>query len=100
MSSSGDETDESIRPVKDEPAYEEIPKAPPKRSYTDSLVAFALHLLLTPARILRPYAPNFVPFIVISLFIPLVVVLSAFSGWMVWKNVATDWHEHVWLQYG
>lgn len=51
-------------------------------------------------RLLRPFAPQLVPLLVFLALIPIVVSLSLFSGWYVWRNVAVSWKTEVYLQYG
>ncbi|KAF8913004.1 putative adipose-regulatory protein-domain-containing protein [Gymnopilus junonius] len=49
---------------------------------------------------LRPFAPRLVPLLVVSLFIPLVLVLSTAAGWVVWSNLSVSWQVPLYLQYG
>lgn len=99
MSSSDNDTDTSFQVVAQEPEQQ---LSPPKSQpgYLQQIRGHVIYLLLTPVRMLRPYIPNIVPFLILALFLPLVISLSTISGWMVWKNVATNWQEPVWLQYG
>ncbi|KAF8203713.1 hypothetical protein BJ912DRAFT_208655 [Pholiota molesta] len=50
--------------------------------------------------VLRPYAPTIVPVFVFSLFIPLILLLSALSGWFVWSSLSVSWKVPLYLQYG
>jgi hypothetical protein len=50
--------------------------------------------------ILRPYAPQIIPVLVCVLFVPLVILLSASAGFLVWKSVAVDWETPIHLQFG
>lgn len=100
MSSSDSDTDTAnFQVAAQEP---ELQHSSPKsqQGYLQQLGTHVVHLLFTPVRMLRPYIPNIVPFIILALFFPVVISLSTISGWMVWKNVATNWQEPVWLQYG
>lgn len=45
-------------------------------------------------------APQLITFLVCLLLVPLVIFLSVFAGWFVWKNVAVGWEAPVYLQYG
>ncbi|KAF8973868.1 hypothetical protein BDZ97DRAFT_1900628 [Flammula alnicola] len=49
---------------------------------------------------LRPFAPKIVPLLVCSLFIPLILLLSASAGWVVWSNLSVGWEVPLYLQYG
>ena len=49
---------------------------------------------------LRAYAPQIVPLFVCTLLIPLVVAVSIFAGWLVWKNASVSWEAPLYLQYG
>ncbi|KAI6007210.1 putative adipose-regulatory protein-domain-containing protein [Pisolithus albus] len=51
-------------------------------------------------RLLRPFVPQLVCLLVFLALIPIVVSVSLFSGWYVWKNVAVGWETEVYLQYG
>ncbi|KAI6031624.1 putative adipose-regulatory protein-domain-containing protein [Pisolithus microcarpus] len=51
-------------------------------------------------RLLRPFVPQLVCLVVFLALIPIVVSVSLFSGWYVWKNVAVGWETEVYLQYG
>ncbi|TFK30793.1 hypothetical protein FA15DRAFT_608275 [Coprinopsis marcescibilis] len=50
--------------------------------------------------LLRPYTPQIVPLVVCLLFIPLILVISAFAGYVVWNNLTTGWETPVYMQYG
>lgn len=45
-------------------------------------------------------APQLITLAVCLFLIPLVIFLSAFAGWFVWKHVAVGWETPVYLQYG
>ncbi|KJA29301.1 hypothetical protein HYPSUDRAFT_61326 [Hypholoma sublateritium FD-334 SS-4] len=49
---------------------------------------------------LRPYAPTLIPILVCALFIPLILLLSAFSGWYVWSSLSVSWQVPLYFQYG
>jgi len=49
---------------------------------------------------LRPIAPQLIPLTIFLLLIPLILLLSVFAGWIVWKNVAVGWETTLDLQYG
>lgn len=49
---------------------------------------------------LRPWAPQIIPLLVCTLFIPFLVFLSASAGWIVWRSVAVAWEAPLYLQYG
>lgn len=49
---------------------------------------------------LRPYAPTLIPILVCSLFIPLIILLSTFSGWYVWSSLSVSWQVPLYFQYG
>lgn len=51
-------------------------------------------------RLLRPFAPQLVSLLVFLALIPVVVSISLFSGWYVWRNVAVGWKTDIYLQYG
>lgn len=51
-------------------------------------------------RIFRPSAPQLIPLFVCLALIPIIIFLSLFSGWYVWKNVAVGWESPLYLQYG
>ncbi|KAI6047757.1 putative adipose-regulatory protein-domain-containing protein [Pisolithus marmoratus] len=51
-------------------------------------------------RLLRPFAPQLVSLLVFLALIPIVVSISLFSGWYVWRNVAVGWKTDIYLQYG
>jgi hypothetical protein len=48
----------------------------------------------------KPKAPQLITFSVCLLLVPVLVFLSVFAGWFVWKNVAVGWDAPVYLQYG
>src|ERR1700692_1743828 len=49
---------------------------------------------------LKPIAPQLITLSVCLLLVPLIVLLSVFAGWFVWKNVVVGWETPVYLQYG
>ncbi|KAJ6519679.1 hypothetical protein C8R45DRAFT_952357 [Mycena sanguinolenta] len=49
---------------------------------------------------LHPYFPRVVPLLVCLSFVPLLLLLSASAGWIVWRNVAVGWQTPLYLQYG
>lgn len=51
-------------------------------------------------RIFRPIAPQLIPLFICLALIPIIIFLSIFSGWYVWKNVAVGWEYPLYLQYG
>jgi hypothetical protein len=61
---------------------------------------FLQSLFSTTFALLRPYAPQIIPVLVCVLFIPLVILLSASAGFVVWKSVAVDWETPIHLQFG
>jgi hypothetical protein len=63
-------------------------------------VRLSFRALSNVSRLVLPITPKFIPFIVCSLFIPLVLFVSISAGWIVWKNVAVGWEATLYLQYG
>ncbi|KAG6878647.1 hypothetical protein C0993_001170 [Termitomyces sp. T159_Od127] len=63
---------------------------------------FRLFLVFTTnlASHLRPFAPQIVPIFICMALIPLILLLSLFSGFIVWKNVAVGWESPLHLQFG
>ncbi|KAJ7275185.1 hypothetical protein B0H12DRAFT_1086139 [Mycena haematopus] len=49
---------------------------------------------------LHPYFPRVLPLLVCLSFVPLLLLLSASAGWIVWRNVAVGWQTPLYLQYG
>ncbi|KAJ8520085.1 hypothetical protein ONZ45_g3042 [Pleurotus djamor] len=49
---------------------------------------------------LRPFAPQIIPLLVCVLLVPLIILLSAYAGWVVWKSVPVAWQVPLNLQYG
>ena len=49
---------------------------------------------------LRAVAPQIIPLFVFALLIPLIVAVSIFAGWLVWKNASVSWEAPLYLQYG
>ncbi|KAJ2932751.1 hypothetical protein H1R20_g4340, partial [Candolleomyces eurysporus] len=52
------------------------------------------------ASFLRPYAPQIVPVVVCTFFIPIILAISGFAGYVVWSNLSTKWETPIYLQYG
>ncbi|KAI0778594.1 hypothetical protein BD413DRAFT_510336 [Trametes elegans] len=59
-----------------------------------------IDLLLAALRLVQPLAPQLVPLAVFSISLPVIVFLSAGSGYWVWKSVAVGWETEISLQYG
>ena len=57
-------------------------------------------MYLLPPSVSRPIASHLVPLLVCLSLIPLLLLLSLFSGWYIWKNVPVAWHVPIYLQYG
>jgi len=49
---------------------------------------------------IKPVVPQLIALSVCLLLVPLVVLLSLYAGWFVWRNVAVGWKAPVYLQYG
>ncbi|KAF9566173.1 hypothetical protein CPC08DRAFT_815056 [Agrocybe pediades] len=49
---------------------------------------------------IRPYISKLVPLLVCALFVPLIILVSASAGWIVWSNLSTSWEAPLYLQYG
>ena len=52
------------------------------------------------ASFLRPYAPQIVPVVVCAFFIPIILAISGFAGYVVWSNLSAKWETPIYLQYG
>ncbi|KAJ2919290.1 hypothetical protein MD484_g1146, partial [Candolleomyces efflorescens] len=52
------------------------------------------------ASFLRPYAPQIVPIAVCAFFIPIILAISGFAGYVVWSNLSAKWETPIYLQYG
>ncbi|KAF8222150.1 hypothetical protein L208DRAFT_1413900 [Tricholoma matsutake] len=69
-----------------------------------TIVHVPLRLLVslssTTVATLRPYAPQIIPVLICVLFIPLIILLSVFSGFVVWRSVGVDWETPIHLQFG
>ncbi len=50
--------------------------------------------------LLRPYAPQMVPFMAFAVMIPALVFFSLSAGWIVWRSIAVGWETTLYLQYG
>jgi hypothetical protein len=61
---------------------------------------FSSNLLSEGARHIKPVVPQLIALSVCLLLVPLVVLLSLYAGWFVWRNVAVGWEAPVYLQYG
>ena len=59
-----------------------------------------IDLLWVVLRLFRPLAPHLVPLAVFSVTLPLIILLSIGSGYLVWKSVAVGWEADLFLQYG
>lgn len=63
-----------------------------------------VNLVAAAVRLIRPFVPELaplaVPFAVFVLALPVIALLSASAGWLVWKSVAVGWEVEVNLQYG
>lgn len=60
------------------------------------LFAFTTNL----ASYLRPFASQIIPVFICMALIPLVLLLSLLSGFVVWKNIAVGWESPLHLQFG
>ncbi|KNZ75651.1 hypothetical protein J132_02425 [Termitomyces sp. J132] len=49
---------------------------------------------------LRPFAAQIIPVLICIFLIPLILLLSFFSGLIVWKSVAVGWESPLHLQFG
>lgn len=49
---------------------------------------------------LRPFAPQILPVLICIFLIPLVIFISVYAGFVVWKNVAVGWNTPLYLQFG
>jgi hypothetical protein len=61
---------------------------------------FSSNLLSEGARHIKPVVPQLIALSVCLLLVPLVILLSLYAGWFVWRNVAVGWEAPVYLQYG
>jgi hypothetical protein len=57
-------------------------------------------LLSFAASVLRPIAPQLIPFAVFFLLVPLLVVPAVTSGLYVWYSRAISWETPLFFQYG
>ena len=48
----------------------------------------------------RQASPLYIPILICLAAIPLLMLLSLFAGWSVWRSVPTGWHRELYLQYG
>lgn len=70
---------------------------------SDALLAplrFSNAIVAKGAEYIRSMAPQLIALSVCLLLIPLLILLSALSGWFVWKNIAVGWEVPVYLHYG
>jgi hypothetical protein len=71
-----------------------------------SRIAYALFIypveifLSLVASVLRPIAPQLIPFAVFFLLVPLLVVPAVISGLYVWYSRAISWETPLFFQYG
>lgn len=66
-----------------------------------ALFIYPLELFLSfVASVLRPIAPQLIPFAVFFLLVPLLVVPSVISGLYVWYSRAISWEAPLFFQYG
>lgn len=63
-------------------------------------VQLFIDILWAALRLFRPLAPHLVPLAVFSVTLPLIILLSIASGYVVWKSVAVGWESELFLQYG
>lgn len=64
------------------------------------LLRFSRSLFSKGLEYMKSITHQLVAFIVCLLLIPLVIFISVFAGWFVWKTVAVGWDAPVYLQYG
>lgn len=68
------------------------------------LIRFPLHLandlVASGLRLLRPFAPQFIPLAVFVFTVPVLVFFSFSAGWVVWRSIAVGWESSLDLQYG
>lgn len=65
------------------------------------LFIYPIELLLSfVASVLRPIAPQLIPFAVFFLLVPLLVVPAVVSGLYVWYSRAISWETPLFFQYG
>jgi hypothetical protein len=90
-----------IKPSVDNDAEEPTPGL---FDYVWPLIAFpftiCLKFLSLAFRLIRPFSPQLIPLVTISLLFPVILSLSFYSGFYVWSNVAVGWQAPVFLQYG
>lgn len=78
------------------------------RKIKPSFTSRITHILLYPielfssaiAFVLRPIAPQLIPFAVFSLLVPLLVIPAVVSGVYVWHGRAVSWQSPLFFQYG
>ncbi|KAG6862429.1 hypothetical protein C0995_011869 [Termitomyces sp. Mi166 len=73
-----------------------------KKVFANALYAPLRLLSLTTnlASYFRPFAAQIIPALICIALIPLALLLSFFSGFVVWKNVAVNWESPLNLQFG
>ncbi|KAF9056518.1 putative adipose-regulatory protein-domain-containing protein [Panaeolus papilionaceus] len=69
------------------------PSVKPRTNFIHSLVSTGIATI-------RPYAPQLIPFLICTIFIPFVVLLSISAGWFVWNSLSVSWEIPLHLQYG
>jgi hypothetical protein len=50
--------------------------------------------------IVRPFAPQLIPLVLVILVLPILVFVSLSAGFVVWKTSVVSWEEPIFLQYG
>lgn len=82
------------------------PKSPGQQA-TDIINDYANYVVLTPVRLslglvkkIQPYAPQLAAVAIVILFVPVLITLSSYAGYFVWKSVAVGWDVPLYLQYG
>lgn len=66
--------------------------------YAPPRLLFAL--LYRAAAFLQPYASQIIPIFVCLLLVPLVISLSLYAGWVVWRSAPVAWQVPIDFQYG
>ncbi|KAF9502548.1 hypothetical protein BDN71DRAFT_1438204 [Pleurotus eryngii] len=78
---------------------------PPQRREIVSTILYApprllFILLYRAAAFLQPYASQIIPIFICLLLVPLVISLSLYAGWLVWRSVPVAWQVPIDFQYG
>ena len=89
----------TFRMSKPEP-IEEAPKPFPADDDTTPKDGLISSTFSSSVDFLQPFAPQIVPLVVCTFFIPTILAISAFAGFVVWSNLSTKWQAPVYLQYG